>query len=47
MRLTKVSEDTRLEETILMGMIVSSEFLADIRPVVDHVFFTSTYTQEL
>ena len=47
MRLTKVSEDTRLEETILMGMIVSSEFLADIRPVVDHVFFTSSYTQEL
>ena len=47
MRLTKVSEDTRLEETILMGMIVSSEFLADIRPVVDHIFFTSSYTQEL
>ena len=47
MRLTKVSDDVKLEETILMGMIVSSEFLADIRPMVDHAFFTSSYAQEL
>lgn len=45
MRIKKVSEESKLEETILMGMTVSTEFLSKIRPVIEEDFFTSTYTQ--
>ena len=45
MRLKQVTEDIRLEETILMGMIVSSDFLLSSRNMIDFTFFTSSYTQ--
>ena len=45
MRIKKVSEDSKLEETILMGMTVSTTFLSKIRPVITDEFFTSSYSQ--
>ena len=45
MKLKRVTEEVRLEETILMGMIVFSDFLSDIRGIVDSSYFTSTYSQ--
>ena len=45
MKLKRVTEEVRLEETILMGMIVFSDFLSDIRAIVDSTYFTSTYSQ--
>lgn len=45
MKIKKVSNESKLEETILMGMTVSTPFLSRIRPVINHEFFTSSYTQ--
>ena len=45
MKIKKVSNESKLEETILMGMTVSSPFLSKIRPIISEDFFTSSYTQ--
>ena len=45
MKLKKVSTETKVEETILMGMTVSTPFISKIRPIITEEFFTSSYTQ--
>ena len=45
MKIKKVSNESKLEETILMGMTVSTSFLSKIRPVINNEYFTSSYTQ--
>lgn len=45
MRLKKATTETRLEETILMGMIVSTDLLLELRSLIDSNYFTSTYSQ--
>ena len=45
MKIKKVSNESKLEETILMGMTVSTSFLSKIRPIISEEFFTSSYTQ--
>ncbi len=45
MKIKKVSNESKLEETILMGMTVSTAFLSKVRPVISEEFFTSSYTQ--
>ena len=45
MKIKKVSNESKLEETILMGMTVSSSFLSKVRPIISEEFFTSSYTQ--
>jgi len=44
-QLKKVSSDTKIEETVLMGMTVSTPFLSKIRSVISESFFTSSYAQ--
>ena len=45
MKIKRISSESKLEETILMGMTVSTEFLSKIRPAISEQFFTSSYAQ--